>query len=363
MRHGAWVLGLVLCVVVAAVAAGGGSASHGAKTTVVYDTFEKSDGDYTLADYLEKWSNPYGLGEMAVSDTRSFAGGRLDIAAVPFRVGADLSVFDHLKYIAVSNRSFPVPAKGSVTFASDIAARTPGTISGLIVNGVYGPAFSWLDPYSAAPAGFAPYAAAVMEGQQAGVVMNMIDFCTGQLFDWFVAGTTAFALIERLPTNVTGNTSNPFCPGATHVGRTKMYTQIVREVQVAPDVPHRVEITYTAKSNTVDYVLDGVRVARVQDVGVPLDVQGVPYTGVYPSLGPGESLAGQIHAFTLAHGLFSLLDAFPYQHPEAPELSVSIPLGDSTPGGAGRARLFGQGAIGSFDNFTVVTKETPAGHG
>ena len=29
--------------------------------------------------------------------------------------------------------------------------------------------------------------------------MNMVDFCTGQLFDWFVAGKTAFALIERLP--------------------------------------------------------------------------------------------------------------------------------------------------------------------
>ena len=63
--------------------------------------------------------------------------------------------------------------------------------------------------------------------------MNMVDFCTGQLFDWFLAGNTAFTLIERLPTNVTGNTSNPGCPGATYVGRDKMYTQIVDEVPVS----------------------------------------------------------------------------------------------------------------------------------
>ena len=74
-----------------------------------------------------------------------------------------------------------------------------------------------------------------------------------------------------------------------------------------------------------------MRVARVPNVGIPLDKQGLPYTGTYPSLGPGENLAGKIGAFSLGHGLFSLLDAFPYQHPESPELSVSIPLGDSSP--------------------------------
>ena len=352
---------VVLLLAVAAVTAGSVSASNGAKTTVVYDTFEKSAGAYTLADYALKWSNPYGLGEMALTDTRNFSGGTFNVSAVPFRVGADFSVFDHLKYIAISNEIFPVPDKGQVTFSSEIAAQTPGAIPGLTMHGVYGPPFTWLSPYSPPPPGFAPYSEPVMEGQQAGVVMNMIDFCTGQLFDWFVAGNTAFTLIERLPTNVTGNTSNPFCPGASYVGREKMYTQIIDEVTVAPGVPHTVSIRYTAKQNVVEYFLDGKRISRVANVGVPLDVQGVSYTGVYPSLGPGEDLTGKIGAFAIGHGLFSLLDAFPYQHPEAPELSVSIPLGDSTAGGAGKARLFGQGAIASFDDFTVTTKETPAG--
>ncbi len=194
----------------------------------------------------------------------------------------------------------------------------------------------------------------MLEGQQAGVVLNMVDFCTGQLFDWFVTGSTAFTLIERLPTNVTGNTSNPNCPGATEVGRSKMYTQIADEVKISGG-PHNVSIRYSAKSNTVEYILDGKLVTRVGNVGIPLDKQGVKYTGIYPSLGPGESLAGKISSFAIGHGLFSLIDAFPYQHPESPELSVSIPVGSSSPADAGRARLFGQGADGTWDNFMVTT--------
>ncbi len=46
----------------------------------------------------------------------------------------------------------------------------------------------------------------------------------------------------------------------------------------------------------------------------------------------------------IGHGLFSLLDAFPFQHPESPELAVSIPVAN---------RIFGQGARASFDNVRV----------
>ena len=79
--------------------------------------------------------------------------------------------------------------------------------------------------------------------------------------------------------------------------------------------------------------------------------------GTYPSLGPGENLGDQIHSLAIGHGLFSLIDAFPFQHPESPELSVSIPVGTANPADAGRARLFGQGAKGSFDNFEVTTDD------
>jgi hypothetical protein len=363
VRGTSWLTAALAAALVAAVFAGGAVAGSGNTNVVVYDSFSKSGGSYGLTDYAQKWSNPYGLGEMALSDTRNFDGGTFNVSAAPFRTGADFSVYDHLKYIGVSNQAFAVPERGSVMFSSDIKAQTPGTIPGLVINGVYGPPATWADPFAPAPFEFAPYQAPVLQGQQAGVVMNMVDFCTGQLFDWFVAGNTAFTLIERLPTNVTGNTANPGCPGATYVGRSKMYTQIVREVPVTPGVAHNVAIRYTQKAHRsfVEYFLDGQLVSRVDHVGIPLDRQGVNYTWTYPSLGPGEDLSGQIKSFSIGHGLFSLIDAFPFQHPEAPELSVSIPVGNSTAAGAGKARLFGQGAIASFDNFTVTTAEHDGG--
>jgi hypothetical protein len=279
----------------------------------------------------------------------SVVGGAEEIKANPFRTGFDFSVFDHLKYIETSTQTFPVPPGGSLAFSADISAETPGTVVPLEQQGIYGPSGTWSDP--AAPPWTPDYHANVLEGQQAGVVLNMIDFCTGQLFDWFLAGHSAFTLVERLPSSVTGNDAIPGCP---NVALDKMYTQIVDAIPLRPGV-HHVRISYSASHNSVEFDLDGKVVTKVNNVGIPLDKRlGSPkYTGTYPSLGPGESLAGQIHAFSIGHGLFSLIDAFPFQYPLGP--SVSIPVGTGNPADAGKARLFGQGAIGTFDNFTVTT--------
>jgi hypothetical protein len=304
-----------------------GAAVADTRHVVVYDDFSKQGGSYSIVDYAQKWTNPYGLGEMASTggDTRSFQGNKMSISAVPFTVGFDFSVFDHLKYIAISTQSFAVPVRGSLTFSSVIQAETPGTQPGRVIEGTY------------VQSG-APYAQPTFEGQQAGAVMNMVDFATGQLFDWFISGTRAFTLVERLPSNVTG---------FGNIGLDKAYTQIVDEFAVGPG-PHKVAIRYTrdAGRSRVEFLLNDKVVSRVDDVGVPLDKQGANYTGVYPSYGPGEPLAGQIGSFAFGHGLFSLLDAFPFQHPERPDLAVSIPLAN---------RLFGQGARASFDRFTVET--------
>jgi hypothetical protein len=130
----------------------------------------------------------------------------------------------------VSNATFPVPQSGSFGVSADMSAQTPGTIAGLTQQGIYGPSGTWTDP--ANPPTTPNYSATVLEGQQAGVVINLVDFCTGQLFDWFLSAHYAFTLIERLPTNVTGNTTNASCPGAGYVGRDKMYTQIADEIPV-----------------------------------------------------------------------------------------------------------------------------------
>lgn len=120
-----------------------------------------------------------------------------------------------------------------------------------------------------------------------------IDFCTGQLFDWFVASDTAFALIERLPTTVTGTVTNPDCRNASEVGLGTMSTQIVRELPVQADTWHHVDIALTRHEGEawVDYFLDHEPVAHVDNIGIPLDKQGVPFTGIYPSLGDGERVA------------------------------------------------------------------------
>ena len=294
---------------------------------VMYDDFSKPGAPYTIVDYSTKWFNPYGLGEMASpgGDTRHFKGNQFSISAVPFQTGYDFSVFDHLKYLAVSTQSFAVPTRGSLTFSSVIQAETPGTQPGRVIEGTY-------------IASGAPYAQPTFEGQQAGAVMNMIDFNTGQLFDWFISGGRAFTLIERLPSLVTG---------VGNVGLDKAYTQIIDEFKVGPG-PQKVAIRFSRDggSSWVEFLLNGKVVSRVDNVGVPLDQQGQAYTGVYPSYGPGENLATQINSFSIGHGLFSLLDAFPFQHPERPDLAVSIPVSN---------RLFGQGAKASFDRFAVET--------
>ena len=46
---------------------------------------------------------------VAPGDTRSFGGNVFQINDAPFRTSYDYSVYDHLKYIAVSTQSFPVP--------------------------------------------------------------------------------------------------------------------------------------------------------------------------------------------------------------------------------------------------------------
>jgi hypothetical protein len=314
--------------------AAGSSAGKAGVERIVYDSF---DGDYGLDDYFAKWNNSFGPGEMAINDTRTFDGSTFSVSALPFQTAADFSVFDHIKYLALSNRSFDVPAKGSVTFSTTIDATVIGTDpAGRVIHGVYGPPGCADDPECASTA--PPWSATALEGQQAGATLHMIDFKTGQLFDWFVSGSTAFALVERLPATVVGS---PFAGT-----RDTMYTQIVKEVPIS-DGPHSVAITFFRDpgKSYVDFMLDGKRIARVEKVGVPLDVQKRTFTGIYPSLGPGEELANEIDSVTIGHGLFSLLDAFPFQHPDAPELSVSIPIGE---------RIFGQGAGAAFDEFVVT---------
>jgi hypothetical protein len=294
------------------------------------------------ADYANKWVNLYGPLSLDAGGTLDVSDGRFTVGASPFRIGADYSVYDHLKYIGISTQEFTVPDHGSLTFSVEITATTPGTIANRTIRGCYGAPGSFQnvsDPCDR------PWSARALQGQQAGVVLNMINFQTGQLFDWFVSGNEVFALIERLPSNVTNPTLQPGDPG--YVGLDKAYTQIIKTQKIPANRTFLVAIRYSRgpKISTVEYFLDGKLFAKVENVGLPLDIQGQQYTGIYPAYGGGERLKDDLDSFVIGHGLFSLLDAFPFQHPERPDLSVSIPMSE---------RLFGQGATGTFANFRVV---------
>ena len=295
---------------------------------IVYDDF-RADGGYALADYQALWDNIYGPGEMAVEDTRRFEDGVFTVAAAPFRTGADKSVFDHIKYFGVSRRTFAPPRAGSLTLQATIEAKTPGVERGRVVHGIYGPS-------GGGPTG-SPYSAMLLDAQQASVTLHLIDFETGQLFDWLVSDRVAMCLVERLPSSVTGS--------GIPVGADKMHTQIIMEHPITPG-PHVYGIRFSrgVERPGVEFLVDGAVVAHIERVGVPLDWQGRLYTGRWPAMGPGEDLTDKIESFAIAHGLFSLLDAFPFQYETAPEESISIPLDQ---------RLFGQGAIGRFQNFEI----------
>jgi hypothetical protein len=293
---------------------------------------------HSIEEYAAKWDTPMGLGEMAFNDTRrATEDGVVSVSAVPFQSGAD-GVFDHVKYFASSHELFPMPEIGTIEFSADIAAVTPGTQPGRVIHGSYTETPGWI----------LPYAESTLEAQQAAFMFNVTNLETSQLFDWFVSGNSAFALIERLPSIANHPMLSKDDPA--YVGLDKAYTQIVTSVPLKPGTTHTYAIRYKRNhtQSSVEFLLDGDVRARVDHVGIPLDRQEVEFTGVYPSVhgAPGEELGPTMNTFVIGHGLYSMLDAFPFQHPDAPELAVSVPLTE---------RLFGQGAQADFTNLTVTT--------
>jgi hypothetical protein len=131
-------LAVAVSVVVAVLPVTATHAGAGRSVTrIVYDDFGRAA--YGMDDYLAKWNNGFGPGEMAVEDTRSFDGSSFSVSALPFRTAADFSVFDHIKYLALSNTSFAVPEKGSITFSARIDATVVGTSpGGRVIHGIYG---------------------------------------------------------------------------------------------------------------------------------------------------------------------------------------------------------------------------------
>jgi hypothetical protein len=191
----------------------------------------------------------------------------------------------------------------------------------------------------------------MLEGRQASATLHMLNFHeTGQLMDWLVSETKAIALTERL-----------FTEGVAGIDQT--YTQIIGEVDIEPGV-HNYAIRYTRGpdngADKVEWLIDGDVVFQQHKVGLPLDKQRPGYYArnpiTDPSQGAGEKLKKQMDTFIFGHGIFSLLDVFPYQQAAGP--SVTIPVGPQPPNldGSVSTRLWGQGVEATYDNATVVIR-------
>ncbi|MCK6552572.1 DUF6081 family protein [Myxococcota bacterium] len=293
---------------------------RGEPVTTVVDYENFSDG----AGYDTRWFSVhsfYGIGETAATNAKTFAGERLAINAAPFTEAATLDlVWDHMKYFAASTTSFDIPVRGAVMVSADIQASTPGVVA-----------------RRANPAG-----RPLLEGQQGAATLDLVDADgTGLHLSWWVSETKAFALYERV-------FPNGQC--ATDVG----FTQIVREISITPGM-HNFAIEYrrnalSSAPDMVTWTFDGVPQAWVQNIGIPLDVQNPTKWNriTYRSLGPGERLQNRLSAFSVGHGIGSMVDEFPFNVCPTNRLSMSP-----------SERAFGQGVNATFDNVRVTTI-TPA---
>ena len=219
--------------------------------------------------YRNMWAQPYGLLELQKGGTLTVGDQGVTVRAVPFHVWSDTGVADHLKFVSFSTEKFSVPADGSVMVEATIVSKTSGTerhrfVSGTRENGQ-------------------KYKHEVSEAQQAAAVLVVVDFSSGQLFDFFVSENEVFALVERLPSTVTGAPGTPI---------EKAYTQIAKRKTVEAG-PHRVGIRYarSAGVSNAQFYLDGALFTSVDRVGVPLDKQESQFSGTWPSLGRGEMLS------------------------------------------------------------------------
>lgn len=310
-------------------------------TEINYDNF--NDGG---ASYSTKWSTPfYGIaGETYFEDGGSllvtFPDNKLKISSPEFQWASDTLFFDHIKYFATSTRTFPIPRIGSIEFSADIKAKTFNTIPNLtmIANKVTnGNEVRYL----------------LNEGRQAGVTLHMLNFQeTGVLFDWFVYNDQAFALYERLY-------DAPVYPADAQTA----FTQIVEIFDLSHET-NNFAIRYTRNQDTgkdkVEYLINGKVKATIKNIGIPLDLQG--RNAVYPAQGPGERVINEMTGMIIGHGLFSLLDVFPFQQQDPDGTSVTIPLRGAFPNVDRRkptvnSRIWGQGAEGEFNNFKVVIKK------
>ncbi len=291
---------------------------------------------------------------------RSMRSGAVTLSDVPFKPGTDFSVFDHLKYIGISTQTFTVPKVGTVTFEVDIAASTPGATAGHVVHGVYGPPGSWSLADPDRPALHRDGARGPAGGRRA-QHDRLLHRPALRLVRLRRIGVPAHRAAAHLRDR---QHEQPRLP-RRHGGRARQGLHPDHQEHPAhagPDPPRRDLLLAQCRSvqRRLRARWPGRRHGHQRRH--PARPAGQPVRGRAPTRRwAGREAADQINSLSIGHGLFSLLDAFPFQYGCSPA-TTSPGAGACSPESAAYSvslspaeRSFGQGAEGVFSGFRVTT--------
>ena len=263
---------------------------------------------------------------MAVEDTPLVPTARRSRVSPAVPDGGRLAVSTTPSISRLSNESFPVPGQGSITrFRHDrcppswARRRRPRHPRHLRTAGCAD------DPVCAA--GKKPWRQSPSRASRRGATLHMIDFATGQLFDWFLSAPHAIR---------PGRTAAGHGRGSPSAGPARtMYTQIVKKSHSEPG-PHDVAI------RSVAIGASPTSTSRSTDPGCARQARWRPSTSSElasrastPSLGRGSPRPPDRPRHHRARTV-QLLDAFPFQHPDAP--SAACPSDQRTHLGSGAVR-------------------------
>lgn len=195
-------------------------------------------------------------------------------------------VFDHTKWLAVTNDTFDAPQDGSALF---VEALMSGYTTGIVAGA---------EPV-ALQEGIAKYAAGLVDATSdprlACVALNFIDYEHAMVYDFLMTNGSIWALYEHLPFD---NSTEVF----TYAKRVAARPSNVSE-------PVLLRISYNYAKQTVEWMVNGAVVFSIDKLGLPLADRSLLVNNgrTYPAK-PVVSTK-----FQAGFGTFSLLDFLPFE--------------------------------------------------
>ncbi|KAM9951071.1 hypothetical protein ACTFIT_012175 [Dictyostelium discoideum] len=232
-----------------------------------------------------KWNNFQFGSFVAEQGTLSKEDGYIRLESNPFTLTTELSVLDHIKYLAVSNQVFSIPQGGSLFSNFSIRGKALGNKN---------------HPF---PLDLVEQDDIESEIRFASGSLNVLDFKTSIVADFMISNSKLYALYERLPFSRGEELGN--------------YAAFVYTIPVA-DIKDQskfndVSVEYNGEKKSIHWYLDDKEVFKVDQVGhfsqLVGDQQLVERGGsLIMSKGGVETLAFPT-GVQVCFGVFSILDA------------------------------------------------------